>query len=239
MVEVTAMRRYNFFLIFVLVFSFSASAEKKDKQDKNNNSNSVVERVSADDPQLTAREQEIKLLAREFELREEIKKLEERKKKLEVPSEKKARKEIEKIERFEREFALRESRALINAQITGCEAGTVTVEPRATGSRSFQSHVKLRVTNIHSRPINIEDEDGEIVSNLCPGGALTLFRSREIWTDSNYIQFQYSAKGRFPDGSLGLLKSQWFQLSAYDVSSGRAKQSYFWDVQLQKVYQAQ
>ncbi len=231
----TAMRRYNFFLIFVLVFSFSASAEKKDKQNKE----SVIERVSADDPQLTAREQEIKLLAREFELREEIKKLEERKRRLEVPSEKKARQVMEKRERFERESAQLETRAILNAQITGCEAGTVSVAPRATGSRSFQSHVKLRVTNIHSRPISIEDEDGEIVSNLCPGGALTLFRSREIWTDSNYIQFQYSAKGRFPDGSLGLLKSQWFQLSAYDVSSGRAKQSYFWDVQLQKVYQAQ
>ncbi|MDQ5949235.1 MAG: hypothetical protein QG589_361 [Patescibacteria group bacterium] len=243
------MHKIYWSLSVILLFSSPLEAKKKQKTDpeverleqslkSGQKAKTSADIVSADDPGLTPREREIKLRAREIELREELKKIEEAKKANRSPAEKIAEKEISRQEKYVEKSRRESAKILGNANVTGCEDG-VAIESRATGSFSFQSHVKVRVTNTHSRPVDIEDENGPVVRNLCAGGSVTLFRARNMWVDGNYLQFHYVAKGVFPDGSMGLQESQWFSLSAYDVSSGRVQQYYTWQVTLQKVYRAQ
>ena len=150
------------------------------------------------------------------------------------PAMAKARKELEKETDKQKKIEKQNAGAISNAAVAGCDPRGMVIQPRATGSYSYQSHVKIRVINLHSRPVSIEDESGVIVENLCPGGSITLFRARHMWTDGNYYTFHYIARGQFPDGSLGMQQSQSFYLSAYDVSSGRSQQFASWNVQLQK-----
>jgi hypothetical protein len=255
---------HKFFLIVLLVFSVGcakkttapatpaapspgASLKQVDPEirrleqslKKGEKAKTSADTVSVDDPTLTPREKKIKLGAREIELREELKKIEEAKRASRSPAEKKAEKEISRQEKFEVDRRRSELQILIDANVEGCPEGGVTIEKRVTGSYSYQSHVKIRVTNLHSSSVNIEDESGPVVRNLCTGGSITMFRARNMWLDGNILQFHYTAKGTFPDGSMGLQESQQFSLSAYDVSSGRVQQYFTWNVSLQKVYRAQ
>ena len=240
----------------VLVFSVLVLPVQAEKKQKKNNADPEVERleqslksgqktkssadtVSADDPALTPRERERKIRAKEFELQEELEKIKKLRQREMTPAEKKAEKQISAEEKREANIRRSQLQILIDANVEGCPQGGVTIEKRAAGSYSYQSHVKVRVVNLHSSSINIEDESGSVVRNLCAGGTITMFRARNMWLDGNILQFHYTARGTFPDGSMGLQESQWFTLSSYDVSSGRHQQYYTWQVTLQKVYRAQ
>lgn len=189
----------------------------------------------------TPDEKLVRLRALKIELENLKKKTDRELQASDTPAMRKARKQVERELRRERREERQDHRAYENAGITGCstdeEFEDILVEPRATGSYSINSHVKVRVTNLEGFKIDsIEDERGFLVSNLCPGGSITLFRARNWAADGDFITFRFVAKGRFPDGTLGLAESQYYTLSAYDWSSGRGQQYYTWGIQLQKIY---
>ena len=145
-------------------------------------------------------------------------------------------KEYLEKEKKDKEAVKRLAEIRANASISGCPEGEVAVSGRATGSGSIYAYVKVRVTNPYSFPLDIEDASGVVVQNLCPHGAITLFRARDYWEDGDYTSFHWTAKGIFPDGSLGTADSWTYTLSRYDVSNGRKVQTYSWTVQLQKLW---
>lgn len=177
------------------------------------------------------RAQQIELRRREAELLRELAKRDN-------PDMRQARRELQSEENARKKREEEERRVLRDAAVSGCSADQVAemkIEPHAVGSRALTSYVKVRVMNPHNFSVNIEDESGEVVTGLCAGGSITLFRARNMWNDGNFVMFQYTARGTFPDGSFGMATSQSYQLSAYDISSGRQSQNFNWMVQLNKI----
>jgi hypothetical protein len=158
----------------------------------------------------------------------------------ETPDQKRIREQAEKIEKQKQEAAKRTAVGLRNAAISGCTNGNVTVDLRAVdtfaggwlGLRGPSA--KIRIINLHSSPVDISDESGQVVRNFCAGGGITLFRSRSTFTDGRPLEFQYMATGRFPDGSLGRQQSQRIY-----ISTQPGEQNLTWEIQLQKVYSPQ
>ena len=156
--------------------------------------------------------------------------------KSELRLEKKARVQIEKEDKRVKDLQKKSERSQRNAHITGC-TDSIQVSPRATGSFSMNSHIKIRTTNLEDFKLDtIEDENGWVVQDLCGGGAVTLFRARNWARDGNYFNFHYVAKGHFPNGTLGIAESPTWTLSGYDWSSGRGQQFETWNIRLQKVH---
>lgn len=187
----------------------------------------------------TAREKEIRLRAEALKLKEELQAIEKEQRANESKEMEKARKIVQKNESRTKKFVETVRTAYVNAAITGCDAREVEdilVEPRAAGSHSWQAYVKVRVTNQEDFIVDtIEDESGMVVSNLCSHGSLTLFRSRDMIRDGANLTYHYIAKGHFPDGSLGMAESQYYNLNSQSVSSGNWQQFFSWNIRLQKV----
>lgn len=198
-----------------------ADAEKALEQKLEAQVKPAAEKAPADDPTLTPRERAIKIRAREIELREELKKLESAKRKLDTPNEKKAWKQIEREEKAERNAQREELRKVGNAELSGCAPDSVWVSRRATERTMWRVMTLVRITNTSALPINIESPlyGGDLVRNLCSGGSVTL--SFVIaWTDADQLQIPLTAVARPDDG--GILTDQ-FQtyLSRWNVQSQR------------------
>lgn len=120
--------------------------------------------------------------------------------------------------------------SLLYAGLSGCTKGTVWVNERATGRAYGFAAAKVRVLNLHPFPVDISDEAGDVVRNLCSGGSVTLFRRYRIWAEPPTITYQYMATGRFSDGSVGRQQSQTIFLSAQQPT----QQSLTWEIRLSK-----
>lgn len=157
----------------------------------------------------------------------------------ETRQQKKLRQKIEKAEKRKQKAAKRAAAALADAAIAGCAPGTVRVNLRAVGNASSnffisKSAAKMRVINLHTSPIDVSDESGVVVHNLCSGGSITLSRgySSFFFSNSNQrVEYHYIATGKFPDGSLGTQRSQTVSLSVYR----NGLQNLTWEVRLRKV----
>lgn len=188
--------------------------------------------------QVRDRERLIRLRAEQIRLAKEVAEAEKALRKSEPREERQARKEVEKTEKKVAKAQENAEKAVQRSAITGCEAGTVDVHPSVAPRWTINSSVRIRVTNPEQVPINIEDvQHGLIVRNLCPGGSLTIFRARNI-ADPDRMSFRFTAKARFPDGSLGMDQSRSYRLSSRDWSSGRGRQEYDWTIRLRKVRSA-
>lgn len=152
--------------------------------------------------------------------------------KLDTPEERKVRNGLAASREQTRRSQARTAKTFERAKISGCDPTTMSIHPDAVAHATINSFVKIRVTNLSSVPIDITDAKfGTVVESLCPGGSMTLFRNRSLHSP-DYVQFSYTATGRFSDGSVGFAQSDMYSLSKYDWSSGGGQQERFWQVQL-------
>lgn len=156
----------------------------------------------------------------------------------ETSEQKRIRQETEKADKRRDNLEKRTSIGLRNAAISGCPNGSVSLDLRAVDTSAGGwlglrgAAAKIRIINLHSSPVDISDESGTVIRDLCPGGGITLFRALSSFTDGTNLQFRYIATGKFGDGSLGKQQSQ-----TIDISNNRPGiQNLTWEVQLQKVY---
>lgn len=155
--------------------------------------------------------------------------------KKDTPEMRKARKEIERTQKDLKSQAKKMARAYDRADIYGCDEDSVYINPRATGFYSINPHVKLRVKNPYPFSINIHDESGLVVGDLCPGGSMTLFRARNVWRDGQFLDFQWTAEAALANGSQAVDSSRRFTVTAWDAQYGRLQQYDTWVVQLREV----
>lgn len=147
--------------------------------------------------------------------------------------ERKASEMIDSAKRRSLKADLKAVRTIERARISGCDSSKMSIHPDAVEHSTINSFVKIRVTNLSKVSIDIADAKfGTIVVGLCSGGSMTLFRNRSLHSP-DYIQFSYTATGRFPDGSVGIAQSETYSLTRYDWSSGGGQQERTWLVQLQ------
>ncbi|MSU45132.1 MAG: hypothetical protein EXS47_00655 [Candidatus Zambryskibacteria bacterium] len=152
--------------------------------------------------------------------------------KLDTPEEREVRKSLADGKKRTRKSEALRARTLGRARITGCDPATMSIHPDAVSHPTINSFVKVRVTNMDRFPVNISDAKfGPIVEGLCPGGSMTLFRNRSL-DSPDFLQFNYTATGRLPDGGIGIAQSETFSLSKYDWSSGGGQQERNWFIQL-------
>lgn len=226
-------------LAIIMSFSCLAQSQAEEVLDKKleNRAASVMQKVSADDPNLTPREREIKILARQIELQEEIKRLESQKRKIETQSEKRARKEIERREKTENKLQKRAESTISNAQISGCAPDSVWVSPRATMNSLLRVMSVVRVTNSGTLPVDIESPlyGGILVRGLCSGGSITLsFVLR--WEEPDQLQIPLTAISRPTDGGVATDQFQTY-LNRYDIQYNRVR-AQTWMVRVQRQYQS-
>jgi hypothetical protein len=178
----------------------------------------------------TAEERVLRLRAEQIRVERELKKAREDMKRTASPEMRQAMGEAEKARKVEKE----QLEALARAEISGCEPGTVWVNPDAVPHSSIGSTVRIRVFNSELVAVNIEDpRHGLAVRGLCAGGSITLFRARGI-LDPDFTQFRFIARAML-DGRMMLDESQSYTLSKYDWSSGGGRQEKDWTIQLRPV----
>ncbi len=158
-----------------------------------------------------------------------------------TPAMREARKSFKKDEKDRSRAENEWRKAHDRAEVSGCspsEEQEMTIDPRATGNWSVSDFVKVRVINTHDFILDsIEDERGQVVGRLCAGGSITLFRQINTWRDGRYVSFQFIAKGHFPDGTLGLARSQTFTLRNSGGNFGSGTRFYTWEIRLRPEYQ--
>ncbi len=181
-------------------------------------------------------QEEVRERAEKIRDRDADKKIYDELKKRDTSLEKRARKELEREIKREHDLVIKNFEMARRASVTGCDT-LVTVMERATERSNLHPQVIQRVTNPNPFSIDISDENGIVVHGLCPHGSVTLSRVRGIWTDGDRFTFQWTAEGIFSDGSMGIVNSSQYTLSAYDVQNGqRTQRPPTWVVQLYKTY---
>ncbi len=152
---------------------------------------------------------------------------------------KQARREIEKAEKRDRNTNRARAQVVAAAAITGCvdpaNSPKIVVSSRAVRRDSAYNHVVTRIENDYPFPVDIEDNKGHLVKNLCPGGTITLLRQptfSEMGAQS--FTFQYIVRGVFPDGSIGK-DTRPYTIQQQYPGSLKQIQNDFWIVRLQKV----
>lgn len=196
-------------------------------------------RVEASEPTLSPRDREIKLLARQEDLRQEYKRLEELKKKNYSPAEKKAEKQVASVEKRQADVQKRMNEVYSFARITGCPAGTVIVSDTAVPpawKRRFFVNVTLDITNVGALPVNEirAGNYGIIVWNLLSGCSLSVNFTMEI-EGSDQKEVILTAISRPPDGGVSMTETRVY-LNRGDMQS-RQHRSEAWRINLQRQYQ--
>jgi hypothetical protein len=130
-----------------------------------------------------AREEAIRTRAEALAAADRLKKAKKAAEKNEDKYTEKARKQIEKGEKKLAEEEREEERALLSAEISGCEdSAMVYVHPEATRGSWKYSFLRINVTNPGDLPIKIRTGFrglGDVVKDLCPRGSLILtFRAK-------------------------------------------------------------
>ncbi len=185
-----------------------------------------VERLKAEESKRiaeeTPQEKRIRLRAQVIEAQEELKRLDEERAKYEPASMKQARKEVTKVDKAEAEI-------LGWANITGCEAGTVAVNPVAVRPNWIaRRNVMVSVRVINTTPLTYDIQTpslgiGLAVRGLCPGGAVTLTFARNMLTDSTQVDVALIAMSQPSAGQGVVTEERRFWLNASDVQYNRVK----------------
>lgn len=154
--------------------------------------------------------------------------------KLDTPEERKVRQALERAEDRTRKAEERAYRTIEQARIEGCNPNAMRIHPDAVSHATINSSVKVRVINTSKLPVTISDaKTGPLVEGLCPGGSMTLFRSRSV-VSPDMMTFQYTATARTPDGIVMVSQSEFYTLTKYDWSNGNGRQERTWFIQLQQ-----
>jgi hypothetical protein len=164
----------------------------------------------------TPSEVQVRLRAEEIRREKEAKKVAEVLRKKDTPEMRQARKELlaeaKKLARFEKNSAKGNSRA----GVSGCDSGTVIVNPKALEFTSFTDSVTVRITNLTSKSRNIETSYkgiGVVVENLCPGGGVSLSFARRVFLSPQYETISLTSTGQgerafvTENFSMGLIRS--------------------------------
>ncbi len=189
------------------------------------------------DPNLSAHDRKVALLARELELRKELKKVEEEKKKSFTPVEKKADEIVGKQEDRQKKIDNEVARISRDASITGCPANTVWVsqeaEPPNWVTKIYQSAV-VRIVNTSAMTIDeISGPTGIMVRNLCPRGTVTIKVFLGM-LDSDQIQVPLMAIARPQDGGIATAP---FTVSLYRWNYYQRVDNQIWYVNPQRQQQ--
>lgn len=189
------------------------------------------------DPNLSAHDKKVAMLARELQLRKELQTIEQQKQKMFTPAEKQAEQKITRQEKNQ-DKTVREAReAIINAQITGCPAGTVWASPNAEPphmvTRIYQS-VIVRIVNTGALTIDeISGPNGVMARNLCSRGAMTMTFFLGL-LDSDQMNIPLTAIARAPDG--GIATAQ-FNVYLDRNNYYRRVDNQIWQIQLGRLQQ--
>jgi len=174
--------------------------------------------------ELSKGDQEIKLRAKELELQDQLKRVEEEKKKFYTPYEKKARREIKRREKNERSAEQREARAENTADIFCPDArAKEEVVIHNTGHfiyNRWQAFSRLAISNPYGFTVRISaidpnrNKSGSVVD--LPGGCtVTLSRSIvPLVETSNWgtLSYYYVAQALNPGDQKGIARSDSFSL---------------------------
>jgi hypothetical protein len=184
----------------------------------------------------TPREKLIRLRAQQIEAQAEMKKVEAELHKSQSPAVRKATKEVEMAEKRAEMVGREEARVARNVHVSGCESGTVWVNPRV-GNKSMW-RVMATVDVVNSGALAIDEiragKYGVVVRNLCSGEAVTLFFVLQ-WEDSDQVQIPLVAISRPPDGGVATDQSQVY-MSRMNQQFSRVS-SQVWQVRLNRQYQ--
>lgn len=209
-------------LSLALGFSQGGASDRESKKEKKG----ICEDPKTDEDRL------ICVRALELQSKQDLEKAKTLKNQIATPLEAKAIKQLSKEEKLRKKMEEDEAEGIEKANVTGCP--DVKVNPKATGTRSWQPYARVMIVNTENIPINIlSPEFGEVVTHLCPGKSVTLFRRRNPFLDGNTIQYNYKAVGYFADGSLGTAESPYVSLSAYQADY-QLGQFLTWQVRLEK-----
>ncbi len=175
-------------IVLVLILAVGVGAEAQKTQTPGQERIAVLEKPQENE---TAEEKAVRLRALEIELKAELERVREERSKTEFPSVRKARKEIAKAQETLAKLDKQEREAYARAAITGCDEGTVKVNPAAEQSSGLRVMVTAHVTNTMTSLMNIETSSrglGVIVQDLCPGGSVSVsFVQNHIGEDEDIV----------------------------------------------------
>ena len=186
------MKRIFCFLIAMLVFSLSAVAQAP-----------------------TTAEDIVRLRAEKIELEKKIKEAEDAQKKSDSPAMKKARKEIEKENKRIANREKKQTEAVTQANVIGCDPITsVEINPGATRYSSwFGNTLVIRLVNESALTIDSIETSfhryGWVVRNICPGGSLTISFMLD-WQDPDSMQVPFKAISRDAGGGMAIEERQFY-----------------------------
>lgn len=133
-----------------------------------------------------------------------------------------------------RDQELAEMRAKLQLECPKGGDGGVDIAYRLTewGGLFNRRYVMMRVFNPYPAPIDIFDERGVVVKNLCSLGSITLFRRLNTFIgDSNQLDVFWTARGLDEHGRVGFEQSRRVSLNVWDT--WRTQQIEVWQVRLQ------
>lgn len=179
--------------------------------------------------QVRTRESIIRLRAEEIRLKKRIEEAQKELRKVETPEERQARKELEREERGAAKLAKASAEILQWANITGCESGTVAVNPSAVRPGWLdRQNVMVSVRIINTTPLTYNIETplrgiGLAVRGLCPGGSVTLAFARDMLTDSQRVDIALIAISEPSAGQGVVTEERRLTLNASNVNNNRVR----------------
>ncbi len=175
---------------------------------------------------LTLSPEEQAVRARAAEIKRE-KELEDAKKLVrahDTPEMKQARKELEEEREFEQKMHRERERIAARAGVSGCQEGTVQVNPGALEFTTFTDSVTVRITNSSSSSRDISTSFrglGVVVRNLCAGGSVSIAFARHVFNSPQYETIVLTAAGMGERGGVVVENYQAQLYSSYGTNGVR------------------